>query len=258
LRHRRADARAAAVTAVQRSIKPGKASKSTASAASPKNAFSWILLEDALALITDAYQNSGLAQRILCKAFVEFQVRNRAARAEGGWIREHEQWKEHEHNLQLGDLWRREYFAPDWTPYSGRLRILWQGSSATLLTEDAGPVKFYRIEVTREDVLKLLPPGYEPAPPSALKLASSALRSGLKRGPKGFDPSQLKPFEIKFYEMLYHNDVSADANIAIDARALELIDWGERNDLPTPQRIKMSEEIKKWLLVWRDFRALKT
>jgi hypothetical protein len=74
------------VTAVQRSIKPGKASKPTASVASPKNAFSWILLVDALALITDAYQNLSLAQRKLCKAFVESQVRTRAACAEGGWI----------------------------------------------------------------------------------------------------------------------------------------------------------------------------
>ena len=124
---------------------------------------------------------------------------------------------------------------------------------------DAGPVTvtFYRIEVAREDLLKLLPPGYEPTLPSALELASSVPRSGLKRGPKGFDPSQLKPFEIKFYEMLYDNDVSADANIAIDDYALDLIDWGERNNLPTPQRVKMSEEIKKWLLHWRDFRPLK-
>ena len=241
--------------AVQRSIKPGKASKPTARAASPKNAVSWILLADALALITDAYQNSGLAQRKLCKAFVESQVRTRAACAEGGLIKEQgqEQWKEYEHNLRLSDLWRRKYFAPDYRRHTRKLQIHWQDSSATLET-DAGPgkVTFYRIEVAREDLLKLLPPGYEPALPSALELASSVPRSGLKRGPKGFDPSQLKPFEIKFYEMLYDNDVSADANIIIDAYALDLIDWGERNNLPTPQRIKMSEEIKKWLLLWRD------
>jgi hypothetical protein len=73
------------------------------------------------------------------------------------------QWKEHQHNLRLSDLWRREYFAPDSTPYSGKLRILWQDSSATLQTEDAGPVRvtFYRIEVAREDLLKLLPKGYD-------------------------------------------------------------------------------------------------
>jgi hypothetical protein len=147
---------------MQRSIKPGKASKPTASAAGPKNAFSWILLVDALALITDAYQNSKLAQRKLCKAFVESQVRTRAACAESGWIHEQGQWKEHQHNLRLSDLWRREYFAPDSTAYSGKLQILWQDSSATLQTEDAGPVrvKFYRIEVAWEDLLKLLPKGY--------------------------------------------------------------------------------------------------
>src|SRR5262249_8977023 len=58
--------------------------------------------------------------------------------------------------LRLSDLLRREYFAPDWMPYS-KLQIDWQGSSATLETDtetDAGPVTvtFYRIEVAREDV----------------------------------------------------------------------------------------------------------
>ncbi len=119
------------MTAVQRSLKTGKASKPRARAATPKNAVSWILLEAALALITDAYQNSELAQQKLCKAFVESQVRTRAACADGGWISEpgqgQGQWKEYEHNLQLSDLWRREHFAPGWTPCSGKLRILWQG-----------------------------------------------------------------------------------------------------------------------------------
>jgi hypothetical protein len=183
-------------------------------------------------------------------------VRSRAACAECGWIQEQgqKQWKEYEHNLQLGDLWGPEHFAPDFTPKPGTLRILWQENSATLLTGHPCPVTFYRIEVAREDVRKLLPPGYEPAPPS---LASSVPRSGLKRGRKGFDPSQLKPFEIKFYAMLYDDDFSADANIAIDGYASDLIDWGERNHLLTPQRVKMGEEIKKWLLHWRDFRVLK-
>src|SRR5262249_45417192 len=59
---------------------------------------------------------------------------------------------------------RREYFAPNWTPYS-KLQIHWQDSSATLET-DAGPVTvtFYRIEVAREDLLKLLPEGYDLPP----------------------------------------------------------------------------------------------
>jgi hypothetical protein len=151
------------VTAVQQSIKPEKASKPRARAASPKNAVSWILLAEALALITEAYQNSWLAQQKLCKAFVESQVRTRAACAEGGWICEpgQKQWKEYEHNLRLSDLWRREYFAPNSTPYS-KLQIHWQDSSATLET-DADPVTvtFYRIEVAREDLLKLLPKGYD-------------------------------------------------------------------------------------------------
>ena len=139
------------MTAVQRSLKPGKASKPTAKAASPKNAVSWILLKDALALMANFYQDWWLAQQTLCKAFVEVQVRNRAARALAGWICEQGQVKEYEHNLQLSDLWRREYFAPNWTPYS-KLQIHWQESSATL-EKDAGPVTFYRIEVAREDLL---------------------------------------------------------------------------------------------------------
>ena len=153
------------MTAVQRSLKPGKASKPTAKAASPKNAVSWILLKDALALMADFYQNWWLAQGTLCKAFVELEVRNRAARALAGWICEQGQVKEYEHNLQLSDLWRREYFEPNWRPYS-KLQIHWLDSSATLETDvctDAGPgtVTFYRIEVAREDLLKLLPKGYD-------------------------------------------------------------------------------------------------
>jgi len=153
------------VTAVQRSLKPGKASKPTARAASFKKAISWILLKDALALMANFYQDWWLAQQTLCKAFVEVQVRNRAARALAGWICEQGQVKEYEHNLQLSDLWRREYFAPNWTPYS-KLQIHWQDNSATLETDvcmDARPVpvRFYRIEVAQEDLLKLLPKGYD-------------------------------------------------------------------------------------------------
>ena len=153
------------MTAVQRSLKPGKASKPTAKAASPKNAVSWILLKDALALMADFYQNWWLAQGTLCKAFVELEVRNRAARELAGWICEQGQVKEYEHNLQLSDLWRREYFEPNWRPYS-KLQIHWLDSSATLETDvctDARPltVRFYRIEVAQEDLLKLLPKGYD-------------------------------------------------------------------------------------------------
>src|SRR5262249_23287287 len=92
----------------------------------------------------------------------------------GGWIQcEHEEWKEYKHNLQLSDLWRREYFAPDFAPNSGTLRILWQDSLATLLKGPPCPVTFYRIEVAREDVSKLLPEGYEPRIPPALPATSS-------------------------------------------------------------------------------------
>jgi hypothetical protein len=153
------------VTAVQQSIKPEKASKPAASAASPKKTVSWILLKDALALMADFYQDWELAQRTLCQAFIELQMRNRAPRALAGWICEKGQVKEYEHNLQLSDLWRREHFAPNWSPYS-KLQIHWQDSSATLETDvctDFRPltVRFYRIEVAQEDLLKLLPEGYD-------------------------------------------------------------------------------------------------
>jgi len=185
------------VTAVQRSLKTGKASKPRARAATPKNAVSWILLEAALALITDAYQNSELAQQKLCKAFVESQVRTRAACADGGWISEpgqgQGQWKEYEHNLQLSDLWRREHFAPGWTPCSGKLRILWQGSRATLQPEDSSPVTvtFYRIEVAREDVSKLLPEGYEPRIPPALPATSSTAEPHPGGAPREYSREQI-------------------------------------------------------------------
>jgi hypothetical protein len=181
------------VKAVQQSIKPGKASKPRASAASPKNAFSWILLADALALTTDAYQNSMLAQRKLCKAFVESQVRTRAACAESGWIREpgQKQWKEYEHNLQLSDLWRREYFGPSWMPYS-KLQIHWQDSSATVETDVAQiTVTFYRIEVAREDVSKLLPEGYEPRIPPALPATSSTAEPHPGGAPREYSHEQI-------------------------------------------------------------------
>jgi len=150
---------------MQQSIKPEKASKPAASAASPKKTVSWILLKDALALMANFYQDWGLAQRTLCQAFVELQVRNRAPRALAGWICEKEQVKEYEHNLQLSDLWRREHFAPNWSPYS-KLQIQWQKSSATLETDVCTDfrsltVRFYRIEVAQKDLLKLLPEGYD-------------------------------------------------------------------------------------------------
>ena len=182
------------MTAVQRSIKPGKASKPKASAASPKK---WILLKDALALIADAYQNLGLAQRVLCQALVELQARDRAARALGGWISEPGQghWKEYEHNLRVGDLWRREYFVPGWMPYS-KVQIDWQGSSATLETDaetEAGPVTvtFYRIEVAREDVLKLLPEGYELPIPPALPATSSTAEPHPGGAPREYSREQI-------------------------------------------------------------------
>ena len=165
-----------------------------ASAASPKK---WILLKDALALIADAYQNLGLAQRVLCQALVELQVRNRGGRALAGWISEpgQEHWKEYEHNLRVGDLWRREYFEPNWRPYS-KLQIHWQYNSATLETDvctDARPitVRFYRIEVAREDLSKLLPEGYELPIPPALPATSSTAEPHPGGAPREYSREQI-------------------------------------------------------------------
>jgi hypothetical protein len=271
------------VTAVKQSAKPQKASKPTASAASPKNVFSWMLLGDAFALITDAYQDWRPAQRILCRALGELRVRVRAARAEGPLIKRDKQaqWEEYDHNLQVGDLWSQKYFGPDWTPYS-TLQIHWQESSATLeLDVEANPmiraaveppggrrrpvtVTFFRIEVAREDLLNLLPEGYElpfesplakPPQVSTLPEAAPARSKGLKRGQKGYSEEELKPFELKFYELLYENDVKAGAEISIDRYAEDLMDWGKRNELRTPGRTKMTGQIEKWRMTWLEYKS---
>ena len=79
---------------------------------------------------------------------------------------------------------------------------------------------------------------------------------GLKRGPKGFSDDELKLFEVKFYLMLEDNAVSAGAEIDVNDYALQLIDWGERNSLRTPQKTKMGDEIKKWLPFWYGLKSL--
>jgi hypothetical protein len=84
-----------------------------------------------------------------------------------------------------------------------------------------------------------------------------AKRKGLKRGRKGYDPSQLKLFEIRFYQMLDNNDVAADAEITAEDYALDLVAWGESNGLHTPQRSKMCEVVAEWLPRWREFKKLK-
>jgi len=192
------------VTTVQRSIKPRKASKRTAKRsiqpgkASKPNGSSWILLEDALVRLADAYRDMRLAVRILCRAFVESRMRARPGHIEGGYIMEQGQSKEYEHNVRIGDLWRREYFAVDYTPYHGKMQIDWQSSSATLRTEDGNEVTFYRIEVALEDLLTLLPEGLPSESPPATALqppvpkVAPARSKGLKRGPQGYSEQELK------------------------------------------------------------------
>ena len=156
-----------------------------------------------------------------------------------------------------------EYFAPNCTPYA-KLQICWQSSSATLEKEAPIQVTFYRIELSREDVLKLLPEGYDPLEsPSATALellspkAAPAQVKGLKRGQKGYSEEELKPFELKFYRLLYEDDVKAGAEFCVDHYAEMLTDWGRRNRLRTPGQTKMSEQIKKWWRPWLDVLSLK-
>jgi len=80
---------------------------------------------------------------------------------------------------------------------------------------------------------------------------------GSKRGPKGYGDSELKPFEVKFYELLYENDVQVGVKIAVDDYAGTLVDWGERNKLKTPKRTKMSQQIEQWRSAWLEVKSLK-
>jgi hypothetical protein len=87
-------------------------------------------------------------------------------------------------------------------------------------------------------------------------LLPSGEPKGLKRGPKGFSDDELKRFQVKFYLMLVDDAVSAGTEIDRNDYALRLVDWGERNSLRTPQKTKMGDEIKKWLLFWYDLKSL--
>src|SRR5262249_34547734 len=100
-------ARAAVVTALQRAIKPAKARKRASTAG--ESAVTWILLKDALTFIANAYQDWEHATQILFKAFLDRQVRNRAARLQRLCIPKG-QGKEDEPNLRLDDQWRPELF----------------------------------------------------------------------------------------------------------------------------------------------------
>jgi hypothetical protein len=95
------------VTALQRAIKPAKARKPASTAG--KSAVAWILLKDALTFIANAYQDPEYAKQILFQAFLDRQVRHRAARLQRVWI-PIGQGKEDEPNLRLDDQWRRELF----------------------------------------------------------------------------------------------------------------------------------------------------
>jgi len=171
------------------------------------------------------------------------------------------QSKEYEHNVRIGDLWRREYFAVDYTPYHGKMQIDWQSSSATLRTEDGNEVTFYRIEVALEDLLTLLPEGLPSESPPATALqppvpkVAPARSKGLKRGPQGYSEQELKRFEVKFYELLYDDGVKAGAAIPNDHYAEDLMDWGKRNELRTPGRTKMTGQIEKWWMTWLEYKS---
>jgi hypothetical protein len=124
------------------------------------------------------------------------------------------------------------------------MKFDWELSKA-LWKSQAGYFSFESITVERNRVLALRRP------------TSPTIPKGLKRGPRGYGDREMEPFKIKFYAMLYENDVAADANIAVEAYARDLMDWGERNELKTPKRTTMFDAISEWLPLWREFNAFK-
>ena len=78
---------------------------------------------------------------------------------------------------------------------------------------------------------------------------------GAKRGPKGYSAEELKPFEVKFYQMLNDDDVQDGANFSVDGYAERLVDWGEGNSRKTPARTKMRELIEEWWAHWLEMKS---
>ena len=87
-------------------------------------------------------------------------------------------------NPKIGDLWRhpeiesRVFFELDktilWYGQIKKVTIDWKQSSAVLSGSGYFGCVFNRIQVAREDVLKLLPKGYEVPMPSEAPAASTS------------------------------------------------------------------------------------
>ena len=143
-------------------------------------------------------------------------------------------------------------------------RFEWRTSSILITAADGRWTRYLRVMVVREGALKLLPAGYElPADDNSAAAVSAATPGAptgriFKRGRKEYSDEQLEPFKIKFFLMLYENDVPAKATIVVDDYAKDLVDWGGRAGLDkVPGRSKMITEIGKWLPLWLSLIAFK-
>jgi hypothetical protein len=161
---------------VQRAVKAGRASKSKSvkAAKMPKptaggqSDVTWILLSDALALIADAYQmhtrrdfdfGDSPAENMLRDALKDGRLRSRGLRFERTWKKDVPQRPPSFEDLRT--VWKKGAW------------INWQMSSADMISPyqvyPDGTDTFYRpngttyrrIEIAREDLLKLLPDSYE-------------------------------------------------------------------------------------------------
>jgi hypothetical protein len=237
-----------------------------------QSAVTWVLLSDARALVVDAYQmqtrgdfhsvESSPAENMLRNALADGRVRSRGLRFERTLTKDAPQRPPSFEDLRT--VWEKGAWI-NWQTSSADcvfVRGVLPGSNHPVYGPDG--TTYHRIEVAREDLLKLLPEGYElpfelplakPPQVSTVPEAAPTQSKGLKRGRKGYSEEELKPFELKFYELLYENDVKAGAEISIDRYAEDLMDWGKRNELKTPGRTKMTGQIEKWRMTWLEYKS---
>ena len=209
----------------------------------------WVSLKNTLALAERVYLDAVPAKQTLYQGFRDRRVRMRAASLQG-------RWREDAPTPRLSWLWRRENFwdgaSAFLEPHPSRLRVDWEKSSATLRGEGPGEaVTFYRLEAAREDVLRLLPEGYKLPAEVALLNSQPATElgsTGFKRGRKEYSDEELEPFKIRFYLMLFENDVSAKGTIVVENYAQDLIDWGGRAKLEKDSQADQDDR-KNWEVV---------
>jgi hypothetical protein len=81
--------------------------------------------------------------------------------------------------------------------------------------------------------------------------------AGAKRGPK--EKYDWELFKAQFYLFLYDDDVPPGADINIEQRANDLIEWGsehpEIGEEKTPSTTRMREKVAEWTPLWKRLRA---